>query len=112
MKPTNQKSLIFIILILALVGCTSFPTYGAPSANKPGTERKISPTSEPLAEPMATLPLVTDQTSNLPVAVHDDDHWVWSILSIRCGNDAIQAHRHVAEPVAFRKPRLGDRRFA
>jgi len=65
MKPINQKSLIFIILILALVGCTSAPFPGSPSANKPGIELNISPTSESLATP----PEATDQTSSLPGAV-------------------------------------------
>jgi hypothetical protein len=65
MKPTNQKSLIFIILILALVGCNSLPIPGASSGEQPGTKRKISTTSEPLTKPTET----TNQTGSLPVAV-------------------------------------------
>ncbi|MBP1693217.1 MAG: exported protein of unknown function [Chloroflexi bacterium] len=69
MKPTNHKSLIFIILILALVGCTYAPIPGAPSANQPGSVRNISPTSGLFAELLAKPPETTDQTSSLPVSV-------------------------------------------
>ena len=66
MKPYNQTALILIIMIFALVGCTSEPIPGAPSANKSGIERTISQTSEPID---TLLPEETNQTSSPPVVV-------------------------------------------
>ena len=66
MKPYNQKSLIFIVLILALAGCSSAPIPRTPPATKPGIELTSSKTSEPLD---TQLPLETNQTSSQPVVV-------------------------------------------
>ena len=66
MKPSNQISLIFIVLVLALAGCSSAPISGTPPVTKLGIRLTISPTSEPLD---TQRPEETNQTSSLPLVV-------------------------------------------
>jgi len=47
MKPYILKFLIFIVLILALDGCSPAPIPGTLPATRPGIELTISRTSEP-----------------------------------------------------------------
>lgn len=65
MKSYNQKSLIFIVLILALAGCTSAPIPSVAPATKPAIEPTITVTSESLESHASET---TDQANSLPVA--------------------------------------------
>ena len=66
MKPSKQISLIFIVLILALAGCSSAPIPSTAPATSPGIAPTISPTSAPLT---TQPPEEINPTSSLPAAV-------------------------------------------
>jgi hypothetical protein len=66
MKPSIQKSLIFIVMILTLAGCSSALIPSTLPTTKPGIELTYSQTSKPV-DP--NLPEETNQTNDLPVAV-------------------------------------------